>query len=202
MPHVLTLTGASGSGKSLVVQRMLRLHDVSFQPVLVPKFTTRSQRPEDQDSTRPREVVCVTEMPCACDLIYEQYGERYGLRFQDLYEQLQCGKTPIVILNDIRAVEDVKTACGALVKSIFVFRASPSIESYRLLTLGRGDADPDEYLKRYQKANAIYRIYIENIALFNHIILNCGDMDELDLQIKQIICGLADNPRWQLSGGS
>ncbi len=41
--------------------------------------------------------------------------------------------------------------------------------------------------KRFDKAKAIYRIYIENIHLFDHVILNVADFKYTHKQIEHIV---------------
>jgi hypothetical protein len=43
---------------------------------------------------------------------------------------------------------------------------------------------------RFEKARTIYRIYIENIYLFDHVIINSGTFEELEVQVGQIVKSL------------
>ena len=43
---------------------------------------------------------------------------------------------------------------------------------------------------RFKKAQTIYRIYIENIQLFDHVIINSGTFEELEMQVRQIVKSL------------
>lgn len=193
MPSVITLTGPSGSGKSTALGYLLRLSNKDFQPVLVPKYTTRHSRRDDYG-----EAVSVRTIPKTCDLVYEQYGVRYGLRVRTLFDHLAKGESPVVILNDVRTVQDVRTALGPLVRSIFVFREHPSLETQRRLAEARDVRDEDDVRRRFDKAQAIYRIYIENIQLFDHVIINSGSRRPLKSQVHQIIEGLSHHRSWPL----
>lgn len=203
MQHVITLTGPSGAGKSTLIEYMLSMSSPGFSPVVIPKYTTRSPRKGEATSTIETniysEIICVSEMlPPECNLVYEQYGVRYGLQFDDIYKHLAKRQTPIVILNDIRTVEDVRNAFEGIVKSIFVFRESPSLETFSQLAVSRGNFDPVEVNKRFQKAQSIYRIYIENIHLFDHVALNFGDISNLWDQAGAIINSLQETHNWPL----
>ena len=192
MANVFTLTGASGSGKSTVVDCLLALACNQFRPEVVPKFTTRAPRTEDE-----RETICVQEIPAECDLVYEQYQVRYGLNSGKLFELVRDGRSPIVILNDVRTVEDVKAALGRTVRSVFVFREGPSLERLTELAAARGVRDQKDIERRFRKAQAIYRIYIENIYLFDHVILNSGTRGDLRLQVRQLVRGVRER-NWPL----
>src|SRR5947207_14147109 len=105
VPHVITITGPSGCGKSTAVECFLKHSSKRFRPKLIPKYTTRPARGDDSG-----EVVCVPMIPQECDLVYEQYETRYGIEFKQLFDATANGYTPILIINDVRAVEDVRSA--------------------------------------------------------------------------------------------
>lgn len=194
MAHVITITGPSGSGKSTTLSYLLAYEDLNFSPVMVPKYTTRPPHAGDFG-----EVIHKDPIPDGCDLVYEQYGVRYGLELRTIFAHLTDGFSPIIILNDIRAVEDVRNCWRGLVRSLFIFRKSPSREQYNELARIRGVSKEKESPEvRYQKAKALYRIYIENIPLFDHVILNSGTFNELKAQVEQIVKGLGQDPNWPL----
>jgi guanylate kinase len=182
MPRVITITGPSRAGKSTTVDYLLECANKNFRPKLVHKYTTRSPREDDKDD----EVQC-GGVPPECDLAYEQYGERYGLESRILVEYIAKGQSPIVILNDVRAVEDVRNSFRERVRSIFIFRHDPLSEKYHQeLIESRGEAGE----VRFEKARTIHRIYIENIHLFDHVIINSGTCEELKVQMRQIVKSL------------
>jgi guanylate kinase len=191
--RVITITGPSGAGKSTTVQYLLALADRNFRPALVPKYTTRSPRDDDRG-----EVICADAIPEECDLVYELYAVRYGLQLSTVFDLIMKGLSPVIILNDIRAVEDVRNSWRGLVRSVFIYREVPSLAKYRALVEKRGVKNEMESMLRYQKAQAIYRLYIENIHLFDHVILNSGSFEDLEAQVKQIVKGLRQDLNWPL----
>lgn len=185
MAHVITLTGPAHCGKSTIRKMFLDLEKENFMPIMVKKYTTREQRTNDDD------VICVPRMPKGCDLVYEQYGVRYGMQMKNLYEYLEAGKTPIVVVNDIRAVEDIKSALGSLVYSIFLYRKPAVYEDFYMEEKERYTEKSEKDIEknartRFEKAQAIYRIYIENIHLFDKVILNTTN--NKDSAKKQVEC--------------
>jgi len=187
MAFVVTLTGPSQCGKSTIRNFFLANDDEKFKPVIFKKFTTRPARASEDDA------VCVLEMPKECDLVYEQYGVRYGFRFDDLYDHLEKGESPIVVLNDVRAVEDVRIALWPQVISLFLYRQPPNKDAFITEEKSRAKSDADEEMvlaaaqTRYDKAKAIYRIYIENIHLFDHVVLNTDDIKYTESQVEKIV---------------
>lgn len=187
MAYVITLTGPSQCGKSTIREMILKHRDKNFKPVIFKKYTTRRPR-EFEDDT-----ICVDNIPHDCDLVYEQYGVRYGFHFDDLYDLLEKGKSPIIVLNDVRAVEDVRTALAPQVKSLFLYRNPPDKEKFIEEEKRRAKAGTSEEAiaetaqSRYDKAKAIYRIYIENIYLFDNVILNIGSYDFTKQQVAHVV---------------
>lgn len=186
MAHVITLTGPAHCGKSTIRQMFLDCKKDNFKPILIKKYTTREQRDNDDD------VICVKRIPRECDLVYEQYGVRYGMQLEILYKSLEAGETPIVVVNDIRAVEDIKTALGSLVYSLFLYRKSASYEDFYNEEKERYSEKTEEENEknariRFEKAQAIYRIYIENIHLFDKVILNTFQKDVARRQVDCIV---------------
>ena len=193
MPNLITLTGPSGSGKSTALKYLLSFRTREFRPIRIPKYTTRPSRRDDHG-----EAISVRAIPKGCDLVYEQYGVRYGLKLATLFDHLAEGDSPIVILNDVRTVEDVRIALGPIVRSVFVFRKGPSLETQRRLAQARDAKGEEDVNRRFDKSKAIYRIYIENIQLFDHVIINSGIREGLKAQVRQIIRGLGTSQMWPL----
>lgn len=192
MPHVITLTGPSGCGKTTAIDFFLANQKEEFRPVVIRKYSTRISRPDDGAEI----VAGLSALPDKCDLVYEQYGARYGLMLSDVFGALKRGESPIVILNDVRAVEDIRGRLRRLVRSIFLFRSDP--DKTEMMALARVRGGGDDASKRFEKARAIYRIYIENIWLFDHVVLNKYTERELEVQIQRIIGGLGCGENWPL----
>jgi hypothetical protein len=167
--------------------------DEGFRPKLISKYTTRPPRDDDHG-----EVIYKNTIPSQCDLRYLHSGYEYGLELQTLHDALDSGYSPIVILNDIDKVEQVRQTFGDIVRSIFIFRESPSLQQYRHLAESRGVTDEEEPVRRFLEAQKFYHIYHENINTFNHVILNIGTPDDRDEQAKQIVDNLEQKLRHNL----
>ncbi len=189
MAVVLTFTGPSQCGKSTIIDMFLKSENEDFKPVLIPKYVTRDLRATDGND------VIGGGVPESCDLVYEQYGQRYGFHFNTLYEHLSKGNCPIVIVNDIKVLQDIKTALGSQVISIFMYRKQPVLQDFINEEMARFNNPTDEMLEkikktattRYNKAIIIYRIYIENIALFDNVVLNVDTLENSKKQVETII---------------
>lgn len=220
MAHIITITGPSMCGKSKVIKQLEMLSTTQkykgrFEIVKVPKYTTRPFRQNEIDAinsgcNNDLDVLPVigkfnecdnTTMEdlkmlkfnafnkLGCDLVYEQYGHRYGIKLSDLYNYIRLGKSPVVILNDVRAIEDIKNLLGKQCISLFVFRDVPNLKRFEKEGEKRHDTK-ETILTRYEKATAIYRIYIENIGLFDKMILNVQNGDD---SLRHILMQLIDS---------
>ena len=213
---IITLTGPSLSGKSMIIKKIENLRDILeteglyFCPERVPKYTTRPLRIEEIDAKEknntssmpvkcPIDVISVEEIPPKCDLVYQTYGVRYGLETMLLQDQLNEGRSPIVVINDVRVVEELKKVFPGRVLSLYLFRNVPDIEEYKSSAESRGNVSENELLSRYEKAVAIHRMYIENIVLFDKVILNAIEYSSeelkstktiVDIQLRNIISGV------------
>jgi len=204
IPFIITLTGAPASGKSYIIEKIVETSndqkDVPFEPVPFSKYTTREYRATEIVKKKKNEfidVISMDEIPSTCDLVYRIYGKEYGLKTKDLEEKLNQKKCPVVVINDVRAVEELKRIFDGRVLSLFLFRRVPSMNELKRESNNRGNVSEKELFERYIKATSLYRIYIENIALFDRIILNVKNENDDEykcsrLQIRNVLKGVFD----------
>lgn len=222
MAYVITLTGPSRCGKSEVIKLLNKIskeeeYEERFSPFFIPKYTTREFRKNELQAVRNHRESELDIKPVlgidntkqgvlkndleelrmrlfnrlGCDLVYEQYGNRYGVKLAEIYELLKKGYSPIIILNDIRTVEDIKTSLGNQCKALFIFREIPNMEKFRAEGSKRNESE-DTIRFRFEKAEAIYRIYIENIHIFDKLILNVKNgpqsLEKILKQFLDVLC--------------
>jgi len=202
---IITLTGPSQSGKSLLMKKIQQLGEklnkkgILFSPKIIKKYTTRYLRWDEEKLIKQGEqadVEHVQQIPENCDLVYQTYGVQYGIPTKLLSKGLEKGQSPIIIINDIRAVEEIQKYFSGKVLSLFLFRKIPELEDFKKEAQNRGNISEAEVVARYEKAVAIYRIYIENIILFDNVILNSIEYESgkeqnndtiLDLQLENLL---------------
>lgn len=202
---IITLTGPSQSGKTLIMDKIVQIgtrlneEKTHFIPQKIKKYTTRHLRLNEIhqiENGGAVDVEFVKRIPESCDLVYQTYGIRYGLATKSLDDLLKKNISPIVVINDIRAVEEIRKVFHGQVLSLFLFRKIPEIEDFKEEARDRGNVSEQEIRARYEKAVAIYHTYIENICLFDHVILNAIEYlpnevntnhTILDLQLLNVI---------------
>lgn len=179
---IVTLTGPSAGGKSTALRYFMSTQRERWSPEVVPKYVTRQRRSDDGN-----EVVHVESIPSYCDLVYEQYGTRYGFESKSVRENLEAGSDCLIIVNDVRVVADLRSIFGPNVLSVFVFKENPSLERFQQIADSRGVPATSDVLRRFQKAQAIFRIYIENIIMFDRTVLNVGNRTLLRRQVESVV---------------
>lgn len=162
---------------------MKMMVEINPQCKILPKFTTRARRKDDDES-----IITVDKIPAECDYVYGQYGKEYGMSSHMVMQYLQDGKIPVVVVNDAEVIERLQQKFGISMKSYFVHRERPSREKLiQIFNKTRGTADHDTIEKRYQTAMKIYSMYTDKIGLFDNIILNTGDgFEEARGIVKQL----------------
>ena len=201
---IITLTGPSGCGKTTVMTKIMDLKNllikdgIHFEPCLLKKYVTRPMRRgeiKDQIEGKPLDIISVDSIPKDCDLKYQTYGDQYAIRLKDIRKLLEEGKCPVVVINDVRVVEELKREFPNQVLALFLFREIPKKESFDKEAKNRGDKS-QKTDERFNKATSIYRTYIENIGVFNRVVLNVGndntpDYAQIQVEnlIRNIICG-------------
>ncbi len=201
-PFIITLTGPSACGKGLITDfiidysKVLQERNISFYPFLLPKDVTRSYRITEAVSmvlgkSDKVDVNSVSSIPAEDDLVYRTYGDEYAINSKILDEALNNNRSPIVVINDVRVVEEIKRKYHGRVLSLFIFRdIIPDIESHKKTGSARGGVSEKKVLTRYEKAVALYRVFIENIHIFDRVVLNVGDLELAQIQARGIIDGI------------
>lgn len=194
------------SGKSYIIDRIMELKEklfvenqIIFHPASIPKYTTRPYRIEEiRDISKGKrvDVESCEKIPDDCELKYQTYGKKYGLSIKDIEKHLNNGESPVIIINDVRVVEEIKKYFPEQVLALFLFREIPKLSSFEKIANDRGNTSKDETIDRYNKATAIYRTFIENIALFDRVILNPkrseNSIDYAQIQIENVVKGVLD----------
>lgn len=178
MEGIVTITGPTAAGKTEVLH-MFENNNRKYK--IFPKYTDRPPRPNDDES-----VICVDVIPSDCDIRYQQYGHTYAFSSQALEDYFKQGYIPVVVINDARTLEDLQKRFGDDVKSYFVHRKKPSLLDIKKISQERNITDPDEIRRRYEQALEIYGMYINQINLFDSIILNTGDLEDTEKIVRQL----------------
>ena len=178
MKYIIALMGPSQSGKSFVIKKILNNFSEGFKPVLVAKQTLRALRIDEQEALARGEQIDVEPVEkITADLVYQTYGKRTGVSIDKLVSIANEGCVPVVVINDIMAMAKLKKEClkhdkDICVISVFLFRRIPVRNEYFEESKRRGNVNDAETEQRFDKAKTVYRIFIENMHMFDFVMLN------------------------------
>jgi guanylate kinase len=178
---LVVLTGPSGVGKDVTLQRMREL-GLNFHYVVT--VTTREQRPGEIDGihyffkTR-REY---EQMKVNGELLEdaEVYGNYYGIPRSQVVDPLRKG-IDVIMKPD---VQGARTMREKEPDAIYIFLAPPSMEDLASRLYHRKTEDPQELAKRLEVA----REEMHAISDFDYVVVNRNnELDETVEEIEAII---------------
>ncbi len=187
-PRIYIICGGSGFGKSLLLNMVTNSHNDELRASIPKKFTTRLSRSKSDDVKTVIEEELNKE---EYTFVYAMNGHMYAYRASCVISLLKKGRNVFLIISDLRLIDEIKKFFGALVTVIYVFRNMTDkefdkVQEHRDVN---GNIITSEEIKiRRNRLYLIQRQYVENISLFDHVILNrSGKIDELYMQIKNLV---------------
>lgn len=172
---LFVLYGASGSGKSSLLNFAKELDGISIHQ----KDTTRPKRSTEKD--------CMSDLRFVQKIIrhrylvtYKKYGYRYGIRKDLIEKAIERSELHFIILTDISAIKKLKHEYPGTV--IIYLHADP--DKIPLQFKLRND---NGFKKRKEGIRKQYADFIRNNILFNHVIVNFGNIENAQEQLFNII---------------
>jgi len=195
-PFIITLTGTSGCGKSYVAEKIVELQNElrginsQFEVQQFAKYSTREYREKEIKAQRDGkfvDVISVESIPPECDFVYLSYGKYYGFNSEDIDKLRKQNVCPIIVINDITALYNLRNQYKEQVLSLYVFQ---SLQSYKMMLAEakeeRGNVSHKEVRDRYEKATDVHTNFLTNRELFDRVIINNKEYTVEDLTKLQI----------------
>jgi guanylate kinase len=194
--RIYILSGGSGSGKTELLNSMLKSRpEFAITP---PKYSNREKRNKDDDIN----TISLDDFnDRAYTFVYSMNNNIYGFKAAEIIDCLKQGKSVFIIISDLRIIEEFKQHFGSLVSVIYIFRNISEDELNAILERRESENNKyaDEILKdtenkiRKNRLYLIQRQYVENIALFDHVILNrANKKEEMYEQLNNIVRAYSD----------
>lgn len=169
-PRLFVIVGTPGSGKDLLIRAVNDLG--ALHADIVPKHTSRSRRVDDGD-----EMVCPGDPGHNledCDIQYENYGDRYGLKSQEIWKGLRSSRFQVAVVSDLGAMRDLHRLFHELMVLVYA-HSEKTADQYRDEESKYGDVIYVE--RRAEEYEQAWNLYLENFLAFNHVLIHAG-LDE------------------------
>ena len=178
--RLFIIVGTPGSGKDLLIRAV---NDMGAQHAqIVPKHTSRARRRDDGN-----EMICPGDPDYdleGCDVTYENYADRYGIKSDRIWKGLRKGAFQVVVVSNIDAIKDLQRIFGELMVLIYV-HSEKTAEEYRREEAKHGNGNG--YVKRRTEEYGLaYRLYLENFLAFNHVLIYSGLREDLEDLYDQV----------------
>lgn len=186
------ISGHSGSGKTSLLS-LLQNQDV-FKAVVAPKYSTRPERKDEFDDIKHVDTINHEEYT----FVYPMNNYTYGIKAEEIAEILGQGNNVFIILSDLRIVDEVKQFFGSIAVSLYIYRNLSAHQLKKVLekreiTHGVNQDDDVPFERQKQtRLNRLYlmqRQYVDNITLFDHVILNTRKLQDLLQQVTKLVGG-------------
>lgn len=174
------MVGTPGSGKDLLVQA---IEDIgSLHAKVVPKHTSRERQLDDGP-----EMICPSDPNFdlqGCDIKYTNFTDTYGIKSEELWENLANGVTQVLVVSNVEAINKICSDFGGIVKVIFVNSELDRVEFRKEQTqLGKTEKYISDRVKDYDQAQLMY---YQNILEFDHVLIYAGADEDLFDQIFRL----------------
>ena len=183
-PEIILLDGASGVGKSTILQYLK--NEYSDQLYVGSKLTNRQGRIGDTEW----EFKFVEIIPKNSKYSFQSVGYYYAIDFEELTNIIKQGITYVISCTDRNTIEKIKNDFPTI--SIYVYRAQTRMQVNQLL-IDRGLQNEIDIKIRLAEYDLIISKYIENINLYDYVILNIGTVHELYCQISNLLSNYSIN---------
>jgi len=169
----MIVVGSPGSGKDELVRAVNRLGRQHAE--VVPKHTDRA-RNKKKDG---KEMICPGDRGFAleaCDLVYENFGSRYGIQTRRIWAGLRSGVFQVAVVSNVSAINNLRRTFGELVVLVYV-HSEVTPDQYRTLETcsGYGKQYVESRARKYRMA---FDAYLENYLAFDHVFIYVKGAEE------------------------
>jgi guanylate kinase len=174
--RIIIIAGGSFSGKDKLVNAMIQMEPkkvLSYQ-----KGATRPKNKNDND-----ELLHLKKLNKRYNIKYNKNGYEYGLSSKDIWTSLAKEKIVLIVLSDLESIKKIKSIFQEICVVIYL-HANIDFEE---LEKARTELDNKEFDKRKNSLNELHKTYISNMDIFNHVLLNTSESEDLYDQAFNIL---------------
>lgn len=186
------ISGAAGSGKSSLLH--LIEEQAPFKAAISPKYSTRPKRKKEFDDIE--HIKRINDKNYT--FVYPMNNYIYGIKAGKIIDLLGQGYNVFIILSDLRIVEEVKQFFGSLAVNLYIYRNLSAAQLKKILEKRnkarriKQENDVSFAKQRQTRLNRLYlmqRQYVDNITLFDHVILNTSKLQDMLQQVANLVEG-------------
>lgn len=176
--RIFVIAGAVSSGKKDLVNAMSLME--KSRVVSYKKVTTRPKNIGDKDDLRH-----ISGISKKFNVTYEKQGHKYGISTSEIWELLSKGKIVLLVASDNDTIEKIVDEFGDICTVLYL-HANYNIDVIKR-DLQKKDLSESEIKKRLSGIDELYKIYVENMKLFDHVLLNTSEPEDLYDQAFNIL---------------
>lgn len=177
--RIFLLVGASSSGKDELVTAMQSIEPRRIQNYA--KGTTRPKRGDDRGELRH----FGSDLPDQFDIVYVRQTHKYGIASNELWRNLANGQISLLVVSDSKTIELLLGRFGRVCTIIYLHANFNSNEMRKRMT--EESLSDDEIDKRLQAVEELQQLYVRSTTLFQHVLLNTGEPEDLFDQAFNIL---------------
>jgi len=177
--RIFLLVGASSSGKDELVTAMQSIEPRRIQNYA--KGTTRPERADDRGELRH----FGSDLPEQFDIVYVRQTHKYGIASKELWRNLANGKISLLVVSDSTTIDLLLERFGRVCTIIYLHANFNSNEMRKRMT--DQSLSGDEIEKRLQAVDELQQLYVKRTTLFQHVLLNTGEPEDLFDQAFNIL---------------
>ena len=177
--RIIIIAAGSFAGKDDLVNAMI--HIEPNKATAYQKGTTRSKKSGDNNELKHFNS---ERLPDSYDLIYEKNGGyQYGLSTKELWSELSQEKIVLIVLSDLESIKALKQKFNQICSVIYLHANTDKEE----LEKARKELSQEEFDKREKSIAELHEVYVNNMNIFDHVLLNTSESEDLYEQAFNIL---------------
>jgi guanylate kinase len=177
-PNIILLDGISGVGKSMILDFLKSKYKNKI--FVGTKLTNRKRRESDNNW----EFEFVENIPSNYELSFPSVGNLYAINNQEIERKITDGFTYVISCTDRTTIQKVQSRYKTIV--IYIYR-NFTIDDFSNLVLKKDTKSYTAIKNRTQEFADLSSGYLENIDLYDHVILNINSIENALKQLSKIL---------------
>lgn len=173
--RIFAICGASLSGKEKLVLSMQRMDPT--RSINYKKGTTRPSASNDEDAHTF--FSSEQELRDQYDIVYRKQGYHYGVNSNDLWNSLKQQRVCLLVINDVNSIKKLKEQFGEFCTVLYLHADITLDEMEARLRQPQMQVPDADVSKRIQVSIDLYNEYCEHMGIFDHVLLNTTEMEDL-----------------------